>query len=126
MIKRKMVSLVSVVLVGLLTAQVCAETFDVKKYGAVGDGKTIDSPAMNRAIALKLCRNVVIHDVTFLTCGHFGILPAGVDNFTIDNVKARAVAEVPTFVLKNVENFATHQCQPVADTKLDRVEEKEL
>lgn len=43
--------------------------------------------AGNKAIALKLCRNVIIRDVTFLTCGHFCILPTGVDNFTVDNVK---------------------------------------
>lgn len=41
----------------------------------------------NKAIALKLCHNVVIKDITFLMCGHFCILPTGVDNFTIDNVK---------------------------------------
>jgi polygalacturonase len=43
--------------------------------------------AGNKAIALKLCRNVIIRDVTFLMGGHFCILPTGVDNFTIDNVK---------------------------------------
>jgi polygalacturonase len=41
----------------------------------------------NKAVALKLCRNVIIKDVTFLRGGHFCILPTGVDNFTIDNVK---------------------------------------
>ena len=41
----------------------------------------------NKAVALRLCRNVIIRDVTFLTGGHFCILPTGVDNFTIDNVK---------------------------------------
>jgi polygalacturonase len=41
----------------------------------------------NKAIALKLCRNVIIKDITMLMCGHFCILPTGVDNFTIDNVK---------------------------------------
>ncbi len=46
-----------------------------------------DKGAGNKAIALKLCRNVVIRDVTFLMGGHFCILPTGVDNFTIDNVK---------------------------------------
>lgn len=60
-----------------------------KIYGK-GLGKW-DSPqdkgAGNKAIALKLCRNVVIRDVTFLMGGHFCILPTGVDNFTIDNVK---------------------------------------
>jgi len=47
-----------------------------------------DQPGVgNKAVALKLCRNVTIRDVTFLTGGHFCILSTGVDNFTIDNVK---------------------------------------
>ncbi len=47
-----------------------------------------DRPGVgNKAVALKLCRNVIIRDVTFLMGGHFCILPTGVDNFTIDNVK---------------------------------------
>lgn len=50
--------------------------WDTKK---TGDG--------NKAIALKNCRNVTISDITMQTCGHFCILPTGVDNFTIDNVK---------------------------------------
>ncbi len=41
----------------------------------------------NKAIALKLCRNVIIRDITILHGGHFAILATGVDNFTIDNVK---------------------------------------
>jgi polygalacturonase len=41
----------------------------------------------NKAIALKLCRNVIIRDITFFMGGHFCILATGVDNFTLDNVK---------------------------------------
>ncbi len=41
----------------------------------------------NKAIALKLCRNVILKDFTILNGGHFGILATGVDNFTIDNLK---------------------------------------
>jgi polygalacturonase len=41
----------------------------------------------NMAIALKLCRNVTIRDVSILHGGHFGILATGVDNLTIDNLK---------------------------------------
>jgi polygalacturonase len=41
----------------------------------------------NKAIALKLCRNVIIRDITIFHGGHFAILATGVDNFTIDNVK---------------------------------------
>jgi polygalacturonase len=41
----------------------------------------------NKAIALKLCRNVIVRDISILMAGHFGILATGVDNLTIDNVK---------------------------------------
>jgi polygalacturonase len=41
----------------------------------------------NKAIALKLCKNVVIRDVSFLMGGHFSILATGVDNLTLDNLK---------------------------------------
>lgn len=41
----------------------------------------------NKTIALKNCRNVTIRDISILQAGHFGILPTGVDNFTIDNVR---------------------------------------
>ena len=40
----------------------------------------------NKAIALKLCRNVAIRDITIFRAGHFGILPTGVDNFRIDGL----------------------------------------
>src|SRR6266446_8368390 len=41
----------------------------------------------NKSISLKLCRNVIIRDVTILHGGHFAILATGVDNLTIDNLK---------------------------------------
>ena len=40
----------------------------------------------NKAIALKLCENVLIRDVTIFHGGHFAILVTGCDNMTIDNV----------------------------------------
>jgi len=40
----------------------------------------------NKALALKLCRNVLIRDVTILHGGHFAILVTGCDNLTVDNV----------------------------------------
>jgi polygalacturonase len=40
----------------------------------------------NKAIALKLCRNVLIRDVTILHGGHFAVLVTGCDNLTVDNV----------------------------------------
>ncbi len=41
----------------------------------------------NKAIALKLCTNVIFKDFTIIKGGHFGILATGIDNFTIDNLK---------------------------------------
>ena len=41
----------------------------------------------NKIIALKLCRNVIIRDITMYRGGHFCILATGVDNLTIDNVR---------------------------------------
>jgi len=43
--------------------------------------------AGNKAIALKLCRNVTIRDISILHGGHFGILATGVDNLTLSNLK---------------------------------------
>jgi polygalacturonase len=40
----------------------------------------------NKSIALKLCRNVVIRDITIYHGGHFAILVTGCDNLTIDGV----------------------------------------
>ncbi|MGA3171501.1 MAG: glycoside hydrolase family 28 protein [Chthoniobacteraceae bacterium] len=40
----------------------------------------------NKAICLKLCRNVLIRDVTILRGGHFAILVTGCDNMAIDHV----------------------------------------
>ena len=41
----------------------------------------------NKAIALKLCRNVTLRDFTIAHGGWFGILATGVDNLTIANLK---------------------------------------
>jgi polygalacturonase len=43
--------------------------------------------AGDKAIGLKLCRNVTIKDITILHGGHFGILATGVDNLTISNLR---------------------------------------
>ncbi|MEZ5106378.1 MAG: glycosyl hydrolase family 28-related protein [Draconibacterium sp.] len=55
---------------------------------------TYDKPDIkgsgNKAIALKNCFNVTIRDISILHGGHFCILATGVDNFTIDNVRADA------------------------------------
>ena len=40
----------------------------------------------NKAIALKLCRNVLFRDFTIVHGGHFAILTTGCDNLTVDNV----------------------------------------
>lgn len=55
---------------------------------------TYDKPEIkgsgNKAIGLINCFNVTIRDISILHGGHFCILATGVDNFTIDNVRADA------------------------------------
>ncbi|HEX8148459.1 MAG TPA: glycoside hydrolase family 28 protein [Pyrinomonadaceae bacterium] len=41
----------------------------------------------NKAISLKLSRNVTLRDITIQRGGHFALLATGVDNLTIDNLK---------------------------------------
>jgi polygalacturonase len=40
----------------------------------------------NKAIALKLCRNVLLRDLTLFHGGHFAVLVTGCDDLTVDNV----------------------------------------
>jgi polygalacturonase len=40
----------------------------------------------NKAISLKLCRNVAIRNITMVNGGHFAILATGVDNLSIDGL----------------------------------------
>lgn len=41
----------------------------------------------NKAIALKLCRNVTVKDISILMAGHFAVLATGTDLLTLDNLK---------------------------------------
>jgi polygalacturonase len=41
----------------------------------------------NKAISLKLCRNIILRDFSILQGGWFAILATGCDNFTLDNLK---------------------------------------
>ena len=40
----------------------------------------------NKAISLKLCRNVIIRDIKMRECGHFALLATGVDNLQVLNL----------------------------------------
>jgi polygalacturonase len=57
------------------------------EFGYPNPRDTLDAGVGNKAIALKLCRNVILRDVTIKHGGHFAILATGVDNFTCDNLK---------------------------------------
>lgn len=54
--------------------------------GLVGGRGEEEPGAGNKAIALKLCRNVTIRDITILNGGTLAILPTGVDNLRVANV----------------------------------------
>ena len=54
-------------------------------YPSVRD--TLRDGVGNKAISLKLCRNVTLRDVAIRAGGHFAILATGVDGLTIDNLR---------------------------------------
>jgi polygalacturonase len=58
--------------------------------GRSGDPEAAARQAMdgqgNKAIALKLCRNVRLRGFSVLNGGHFAVLATGVDNLTIDDL----------------------------------------
>ena len=56
---------------------------DTEKAGQVQGGSIGTG---DKAIALKLCRQVTIRDITIYRGGHFGIIMTGCDLSTIDNV----------------------------------------
>src|SRR6185436_6652808 len=58
-----------------------------RPFGYPNPRDTVESGWANKSISLKLCRNVLIRDISILHGGHFAILATGVDNLTIDNVK---------------------------------------
>lgn len=41
----------------------------------------------NKAISLKLCRNITLKEFSMLHCGHFALLATGVDNLIIQGLK---------------------------------------
>jgi len=52
----------------------------------LGPAPTGDRPG-NKAIALKLCRNVTLSGFTVFRGGHFAILATGVDNLVVDGLR---------------------------------------
>ena len=56
---------------------------DTEKAGRVDNGSIGTG---DKAIALKLCRNILIRDITIYRGGHFAIIITGCDRGTIDNV----------------------------------------
>ncbi len=62
----------------------------------------------NKAISLKNCLNVTIRDISILHGGHFCILATGVDNLTIDNV--RADADRDAFDIDCCKNVLVSNC----------------
>lgn len=71
----------------LRDAKDAAKAVDPEGKGAQGDEYAAMVGEGNKAISLKLCRNVILRDVSILNGGHFALLATGVDNLTIDNLK---------------------------------------
>ncbi len=53
---------------------------------AAPENPMLPTHAANKAIALKLCKNVIIRDITIFKGGWFAILVTGCDDMTIENV----------------------------------------
>jgi polygalacturonase len=54
--------------------------------GLEHDSKVAPPTTANKSICLKLCRNVLLRDVTICHGGWFAVLVTGCDNLTVDNV----------------------------------------
>ena len=59
----------------------------IAPFGYPSAGDTVEDGWGNKSISLKLCRNVIIRDISILHGGHFAILATGVDNWTLNNLK---------------------------------------
>ena len=64
-----------------------------KKPTAQRSGRRDMTGQGNKAISLKLCRNVTLRDFSILSGGHMAVLATGVDNLTIDNVKVDTIRD---------------------------------
>ena len=56
-------------------------------FGYPSAGDYVESGWGNKAIALKLCRNVILKDFSILHGGHFAVLATAADNLTVNNLK---------------------------------------
>lgn len=68
------------------------ENISISGFGKIdGRGLTREESRLpgvgNKAISLKLCRNVTIKDISMINCGHFALLATGVDNLSLYNIK---------------------------------------
>ena len=67
------------------------ENITIQGSGTIHGGGITRSDAPDgggdKAIALKLCKNIIIKDITIKQGGHFAILASGCENITIDNIR---------------------------------------
>jgi polygalacturonase len=64
-----------------------SKAVDPEGKGTQGDEFASMVGEGNKAIALKLCRKVILRDFSVLNAGHFVLLATGVDDLTLDNLK---------------------------------------
>ena len=60
---------------------------EIGPFGYPNARDNVESGWGNKAIALKLCRNVILKDFSILHGGHFAILATAADNLTLNNLK---------------------------------------
>jgi hypothetical protein len=83
--------------------------FDITKYGAVGDGNTLDSAAINKAI-----------DAANSAGGGTVYFPAGAW------LSGQHASGVPALVLKDVDGLKIHDCPFMSDTSLKAVKDQKF
>ncbi len=60
---------------------------EIGQFGYPNARDNVEPGWGNKAIALRLCRNVILKDFSILHGGHFAILATAADNLTINNLK---------------------------------------
>ena len=60
---------------------------EIGPFGYPNAGDYVEPGWGNKAIALKLCRNVILKDFSILHGGHFAVLATAADNLTVNNLK---------------------------------------
>ena len=78
---------------------------------------------------IRHVKNIEMHDIEVKPMKQDlrpGLLLEDVQGADFTHIKVAQATEVPTFVLKNVENFRVHNSKPLPDTQFEKADQKQL